>query len=82
MNVTRRFTNFVWLYNQLTTKCPGVVVPPIPEKQALGRFESEFVEQRRSALEKCLRRIAAHPVLSRSPDFKLFIEASDLEGEV
>jgi len=38
MSVSRRFTNFVWLYTQLTSKYPGIIVPPIPEKQALGEF--------------------------------------------
>ena len=82
MNVSRRFTNFIWLYNQLTTKYPGYIVPPIPEKQAIGRFDSEFLEQRRIGLETCLRRIASHSALSKSSDFKLFLEADDLEGEV
>jgi len=82
MTVSRRFTNFVWLYTQLTTKYPGVVVPPIPEKQALGRFGTNFIDHRKAGLEKCLRRIAAHSVLSKSPDFKLFLESKDLEGDI
>ncbi|RUP35203.1 hypothetical protein BC936DRAFT_138511 [Jimgerdemannia flammicorona] len=35
--VTRRYRDFLWLYNQLTNGNPGVVVPPVPEKHALGR---------------------------------------------
>lgn len=33
-------------------------------------------------LEKCLRRIGAHPILSKSPEFKMFLEAIDLEAEI
>ena len=32
----RRFNHFVWLYEQLSNAYPGVIVPPIPEKQAIG----------------------------------------------
>jgi len=48
----------------------------------VGRFESEFVEQRRYALEVCLRRIAAHHILSKSVELKMFLECIDLEADV
>ncbi|OAD69366.1 hypothetical protein PHYBLDRAFT_116611 [Phycomyces blakesleeanus NRRL 1555(-)] len=35
--VARRYRDFLWLYNQLTLGNPGVVVPPVPEKHALGK---------------------------------------------
>ncbi|CAG8441253.1 6977_t:CDS:10 [Diversispora eburnea] len=50
--VLRRYRDFLWLYNQLTLRNPGVIVPPVPEKHAIGRFQDEFVENRRQALEK------------------------------
>ncbi|EFX01068.1 vacuolar protein sorting-associated protein [Grosmannia clavigera kw1407] len=40
--VNRRYRDFLWLYSQMHANCPGVVVPPPPEKQAMGRFESNF----------------------------------------
>jgi hypothetical protein len=36
MVVSRRYRDFLWLYNQLTVGNPGVIVPPVPEKHALG----------------------------------------------
>jgi hypothetical protein len=35
----------------------------------------EFVENRRAALEKYLGRLAAHPVLRRSDELRLFLKA-------
>ena len=61
---------------------PGVVVPPPPEKQAMGRFESNFVESRRAALEKMLNKTAAHPTLQHDSDLKLFLESESFNVDV
>ena len=45
--VIRRYSDFVWLVQQLEREFPGAIVPPIPEKQAVSRFSPEFVEGRR-----------------------------------
>jgi len=37
--------------------------------------KQEFVEQRRVALEKYLRKLAAHPVIGRSEELRVFLEA-------
>ncbi|CAG8513478.1 9427_t:CDS:10 [Paraglomus occultum] len=73
--VLRRYRDFIWLYNQLTLGNPGVIVPPIPEKHAIGRFQEEFIEHRRQSLEKCLNKIVSHPMLYGDPDLKLFLES-------
>jgi sorting nexin-1/2 len=72
----------VWLYNALNNNNPGIVVPPPPEKQQLGRFQEEFVEARRAALERMLNKIAQHPLLQRDVDFKLFIESEAFNVDV
>ncbi|GLJ14846.1 hypothetical protein SUGI_0241500 [Cryptomeria japonica] len=36
--------------------------------------KEEFIEQRRIALEKYLRRLATHPVVSKSKEFMLFLQ--------
>jgi sorting nexin-1/2 len=53
---------------------PGVVVPPAPEKNPFGRFDEQFIRQRRSALEKCVQKMANHPVLCKDPDLRFFLE--------
>jgi sorting nexin-1/2 len=80
--VTRRYRDFLWLYNTLHANNPGVVVPPPPEKQAVGRFEANFVEGRRQALEKMLNKTAAHPTLQNDADLKLFLESEAFNVDV
>ncbi|KAG1055222.1 hypothetical protein G6F43_002805 [Rhizopus delemar] len=79
--VARRYRDFLWLYNQLTLGNPGVIVPPVPEKHALGRFQDDFVESRRVALERCLQKIVAHPMLYGDPDLKVFLESESFNIE-
>lgn len=80
--VSRRYRDFLWLYTQLHSNNPGVIIPPPPEKQAVGRFESDFVESRRSALERMLNKITAHPILQHDSDLKLFLESDAFTVDV
>ncbi|KAK0109933.1 Vacuolar protein sorting-associated protein 5 [Cadophora gregata] len=80
--VTRRYRDFLWLYNSLHANNPGVVVPPPPEKQAVGRFDTNFVESRRAALERMLNKTAAHPTLQHDADLKLFLESEAFNVDV
>ncbi|KAJ1732486.1 Vacuolar protein sorting-associated protein vps5 [Coemansia biformis] len=77
MVVRRRYRDFDWLIQELVARHPGVVVPAIPEKQSMGRFEDEFVEARRAGLESCLDRVSRHPVLWNDDVFRLFLSADD-----
>lgn len=81
-SVLRRYSDFLWLYETLSANNPGVVVPPVPEKSPFNRFDASFVQQRRLALEKCIQKIANHPVLQRDADLKLFLEHDNFALEV
>lgn len=59
-----------------------MVVPPPPDKQAVGRFESNFVESRRQALERMLNKTATHPMLQHDPDLKLFLESESFNVDI
>lgn len=61
---------------------PGVVVPPPPEKQAVGRFDPNFVESRRAACERMLNKAAAHPILQHDGDLKLFLESEAFNVDI
>jgi sorting nexin-1/2 len=80
--VTRRYRDFLWLYNSLHSNNPGIVVPPPPEKQAVGRFDTNFVESRRAALERMLNKTAAHPTLQHDGDLKMFLESESFNVDV
>jgi len=59
-----------------------VVVPPVPEKSSFGRFDDQFVQQRRTALENCINKVANHPVLCKDADLKLFLESDTFSLDV
>lgn len=81
-SVVRRFKDFEWLDEELVRAYPGCIIPPLPQKQTLGRFSAEFVDTRKRALEKYLQRIAAHDILSQDRNFVTFLqgEESDLRS--
>ena len=76
--VLRRYSDFLWLYDRLHMERAGAVVPPIPEKQPVGRFSPTFVEDRRTNLERFLRRVAVHPELSDAACLDTFLRADDM----
>ncbi|CAF1162187.1 unnamed protein product [Adineta ricciae] len=71
--VGRRYKQFDWLHEQLITKFRFICVPPLPGKQIAGRFENEFIEERRRQLELWLNRICRHPVLCASFPVQHFV---------
>ncbi|KAK6355267.1 Vacuolar protein sorting-associated protein 5 [Orbilia brochopaga] len=80
--VSRRYRDFLWLYNAMIVNNPGVIVPPPPEKQQLGRFDQDFVESRRAALERMLNKIALHPILQQDGDLKIFLESESFNVDI
>ncbi|CAM9539380.1 unnamed protein product [Ascophyllum nodosum] len=75
--VIRRFKDFVWLSQRLAEEFPGIVMPALPVKMVVGKFDQTFVEKRRKELEVFLNRVAAHKELSSSQYFKTFLQADD-----
>ncbi|KAI4871269.1 hypothetical protein NFI96_019796, partial [Prochilodus magdalenae] len=79
--VRRRYQDFFWLKSKLEEAHPTLI--PLPEKFVMKgmveRFNNDFIETRRKALDKFLNRIADHPILSCSEDFKMFLTAQAAE---
>jgi sorting nexin-1/2 len=75
--VERRYSDFAWLEAMLRKDHTDCIVPPLPPKQQLGRFEEGFIDARRRQLEKFLSRLGCHPQLSVSPHLDVFLLASD-----
>lgn len=73
VTVSRRYSEFAWLAEQLTTKHSQMVIPVLPGKQAIGRFDPEFIKIRRRRLERFVNRIAEHPALRGDADFQAFL---------
>lgn len=67
----------VTLSDRLSEAYRGFIIPPRPEKSVVESQvmqKQEFVEQRRVALEKFLRRLAAHPVIKKSDELRVFLQ--------
>ena len=76
--VLRRYSDFLWLHDRLQEERAGAIVPPLPEKQPVGRFSPAFVEARRRELERFLRRVATHPELQDCLALDTFLRADDV----
>lgn len=75
--VRRRFKDVVTLSDRLSEGYRGFFIPPRPDKSVVESQvmqKQEFVEQRRVALEKYLRRLAAHPVIKKSDELRVFLQ--------
>ncbi|KAL2569356.1 hypothetical protein AAZV13_18G124200 [Glycine max] len=76
--VKRRFRDVVALSKQLAEAYRGFFIPERLDKSMMESQvmqKQEFVGQRRVALEKYLRKLAAHSVIGRSEELRLFLEA-------
>ncbi|XP_060592038.1 sorting nexin-4-like [Ruditapes philippinarum] len=81
----RRYSEFEILRNYLDIMHPALVIPPLPEKKATytwqnmatDKFEPEFIERRRAALEIYLLRCAAHPILCLDKIFIGFLQKDE-----
>lgn len=78
VSVSRRYRDFRWIYRQLQNNHPGKIVPPPPTKQTyIGRFNENFIENRRLSLEKMLLKTSKIPVFANDPDFVMFLTSED-----
>lgn len=76
ISVRRRFRDVVTLSDRLAEAFRGFFIPPRPDKNVVESQvmqKQEFLEQRRSALEKYLWRLASHPVIGRSDELRAFL---------
>ncbi|KAF9502415.1 hypothetical protein BDN71DRAFT_1485607 [Pleurotus eryngii] len=78
----RRFQDFVFLRENLVKDFPACVIPPLPDKHRLeyltgDRFSPEFMERRRSELNRFLQRVSRHPTLQRSALVRAFLESTE-----
>ncbi|KAI3986918.1 hypothetical protein MKX01_014619 [Papaver californicum] len=75
--VRRRFRDVVTLSDRLAEGYRGYLIPPRPDKSVVESRvmeKEEFLEQRRMALEKYLCRLAAHPVIRKSDELRVFLQ--------
>lgn len=77
-SVRRRFRDVVTLADRLAESYRGYFIPSRPDKNVVESQvmqKQEFIEQRRMALEKYLRRLASHPIFRKSDELRLFLQS-------
>ncbi|KAI8915760.1 hypothetical protein EDD86DRAFT_196752 [Gorgonomyces haynaldii] len=70
--VTRRYSNFIWLYAVLVQSYPYRLIPPLPPKKAVGMNEI-FLERRRRGLLRFLQFVTNHPTIKSNALLDLFL---------
>jgi len=77
--VHRRFKEFEWLYYRMKQQFNGSIVPLLPPKRYSfmeSKFNTEFIESRKNALNQWLIYVASHPLLSTSLDLRSFLSTN------
>ncbi|XP_050560848.1 sorting nexin-8 isoform X1 [Spodoptera frugiperda] len=80
--VSRRYNDFVQLYDILYAKYPYRAICRLPPKRVVvGGGSSNFLLRRRAALQRWLTLVARHPVLAHDADLRVFLCESTLRLE-
>ena len=65
----RRYNDFASLHDALMKRWPGIFIPQIPKKKAIGNKDRVYLMERRFYLERFLRNLAKFDFIIESPEF-------------
>ena len=68
----RRYNEFFVLYGKLEARWPGIPIPCLPPKKAIGNKDVKFINERRFYLERFLKKMSPFEFLLDSAEFKIF----------
>lgn len=75
----KRYTDFEILRSILSECMPGVFLSPLPAKQQIGRFDKDFIESRRIALQTFIESLLGDSIdAGRSEIFRAWLNLSDM----
>lgn len=77
--VKRRYKHFDWLAARMKEQFPISLLPRLPEKQQNGRFDENFVNRRKTLLNKWVKEVCRHPIVCNSKLITSFITIKDTE---
>ncbi|GAA5909872.1 hypothetical protein JCM6882_002038 [Rhodosporidiobolus microsporus] len=76
--VTRRYSEFMSLYQQLSAKFAPARYLEFPGRRLVGSFGKDFIEQRRVGLERYLQALIKIPVVCRSHELRAFLSQATI----
>ena len=68
----RRYSEFHKMHEKLEQRWPGIPIPQLPPKKAIGNKEVKFINERRFYLERWPKKLAAFPFILNSKEFQCF----------
>ena len=71
--IRKRYSDFEWLRNVLSTVYINCVIPPFCKKNYSDRFSEVLIAKRTRSIEKFMKGILIHPLLKNSDIFGNFI---------
>jgi len=74
-----RYKHFDWLAARMKEQFPISLLPRLPEKQQNGRFDENFVNRRKTLLNKWVKEVCRHPIVCNSKLITSFITIKDTE---
>ena len=74
LEVRRRYSDFLWLYNTLKTQFNNCIIPPFFKKEKIDKIK---IERRIYYIEQFLNDISIHPILRNSKIFYDFISIKE-----
>jgi sorting nexin-1/2 len=84
----RRYNEFFTMRQVLCARWPGLFVPCIPPKKAVGNKDVRFIVERRYFLERFLKQMSQYSILVNSEEFRIFARPelagghSDVQGQL
>lgn len=75
-SVKRRFSDFEWLFQQLTLRFPGKIIPLLPEKSLKAKFGLEtqvYQKERQRQLERFLNQLLQNNFFPKTELFHEFL---------
>lgn len=69
----RRFQNFYDFRQMLSTRFPGLYIPPMPKKTTTGKKDDTVVRERRYFLDLFLKECASLKYLAMSKELQVFL---------
>lgn len=77
----RRYNEFYLLQECLAKRWPGLVLPQVPPKKAIGNKDIVFLQERRFYLERFVRKLSAFDFIINGEEFQLFCRPQGLDVE-
>jgi len=68
----RRYNEFHKLHEKLDQRWPGIPLPMLPPKKAIGNKDIKFINERRFYLERFLKKMSAFEYILNSQEFTIF----------